>query len=235
MAEEAYSSSNHAGTEISRICANWGFELSMYWPMDIHFRNPESEYYGHHVNGVDEKPRERLADLVEMMKTHYNMKWHSMDQLKKGDFLMLKGWNIRAKNTCNKLVVKSLGPFNVFSIGGNLQYCKLKLPDLWKIHPGFNVDQHERYGGTYNKKQVIEIEEESDDWKMYPIIASGPSDNYSIGYVNMVKWKVFVQEETTWEIYQTVADIYPRLLEDYYNKNTPLEQDGRYNATKESE
>jgi hypothetical protein len=36
----------------------------------------------------------------------------------------------------------------VLSVGSNLWCCKLRLPELWKIHPVFNIEWLERYKGT---------------------------------------------------------------------------------------
>jgi hypothetical protein len=75
-----------------------------------------------------------------------------MEPLKKEELVMLNGQNIRAKHRCKKFEDKMLGPFEVLSIGSNARYCKLKLPDLWKIHLVFNIDLLERYKGTDPKK-----------------------------------------------------------------------------------
>jgi len=69
------------------------------------------------------------------------------------------------------------GPFKVLSTGKNGRYCKIKLPDLWKIHPTFNIALLKCYRGTNPKKRVIEIEADNAGWKMESILASGPSDD----------------------------------------------------------
>jgi len=92
------------------------------------------------MNEVHEKLRERLADSVKRIKKHYNKKRKSMEPLKKGGLVMLNGRNIQAKHKCKKLENKMLGPFQVLSIGGNLRYCKLELPESWKIHPVLNIN-----------------------------------------------------------------------------------------------
>ena len=91
------------------------------------------------------------------------------------------------------------GPFEVLSVGSNNRYCKLKLPDRWKLHPVFNIDLLERYKGTNPEKPVIEIEPDGEDWIMETIVASGPTDYNPKKQVFLVKWKCFTQEENTWE------------------------------------
>jgi len=79
---------------------------------------------------------------------------------------MLNRRHIRAKHRCRKLEDKMLGPFEVVSIGSNLGYFKLKSPESWKIHPVFNINLLERYEGTDQKKQIIKIETDVDEWEM---------------------------------------------------------------------
>jgi len=141
---------------------------------------------------------------------------------------MLNGRNIRAKHRCKKLEDKMLGPFDIISVGNNVRYCKLKLPDSWKIHSVFNIDLLELYKGTDHMKQVVEIEADGNDWVMELIIASGPSDDNPRCHVFLVKWKDFEHEENTWEKYDNVAESNSRLLEEYYKKNLSVEKDGRF-------
>jgi len=120
------------------------------------------------------------------------------------------------------------GPCEVISVGSNNPYCKLKLPDQWKLHPVFNIDLLERYRGTNPEKPVIEIEPDGEDRTMETIVASGPTDYNPKQYVFLVKWKDFSQEENTWETYLNVAEHNMGLLEDYYARNPTVEKDGRF-------
>jgi hypothetical protein len=99
---------------------------------------------------------------------------------------MLNGRNIRAKHRCKNLEDKMLRPFEVLSVGSNECYCKLNLPDSWKVHPIFNIDWLERYEGTDQKKQVIEIKADGEDWVLESIIANGPSDDNPNHHVFLV-------------------------------------------------
>jgi hypothetical protein len=69
------------------------------------------------------------------------------------------------------------GPFEVVNTGKNGRYCKLKLPESWKIHPTCNIALLEQYRGTDPKKRVVEIEADDAGWKMESIIACRPSDD----------------------------------------------------------
>jgi hypothetical protein len=233
MAEYTYNNSKHASTKISPFYANYGFEARTSWATEIQFRNPASEMYGHYMNQVHQKLRQRLQESVELMQKHYNKRRKIMEPLKKGELVLLNGRNIRAKHCCKKLEDKMLGPFEVLSIWSNNRYCKLKLPDHWKLHPVFNIDLLERYKGTDSKKQVVKIEPDREDWVMETIVASGPSDNNPKQHVFLVKWKDYNQEENTWETYENLAEHDKKLLEDYYARNPTVEKDRRFGRKKE--
>jgi hypothetical protein len=124
------------------------------------------------------------------------------------------------------------GPFQVEKTGKNGRYCKLKLPDSWRIHSMFNIALLERYRGTNPKKQVVEIEADDAGWKMKSIIASGPSDDDPRKHLYLVKWEGYTHEENTWETYDNVAECSLDLLKDYYGKNPTIERDRRYEKKK---
>jgi len=165
------------------------------------------------------------------MRTHYNKRRKEVIPFKKGEFVLLNGRNIRTKHHCKKLEDKMLGPFEILSVGSNNRYCKLKLPEHWKLHPVFNIDLLERYKGTDPKKQVIEIEADGEDWEMESIVASGPTDHNPKRHVFLVKWKDFAHEENTWESYDNVAEHNKTLLEEYYARNLGMAGDERFSKT----
>jgi len=115
------------------------------------------------MTNVHMRLKERLLEATESMKKNYNKKSKSMEPLAKGELVMLNGRNIRAQHRCRKLEDKMFGPFEILSVGKNQRYCKLDLPDSWKIHPICNIDLLERYKGTDPQKQVVEIEADGED------------------------------------------------------------------------
>jgi hypothetical protein len=228
MAEYAYNNSTHSATKISPFYANYRFEPRTNWPTEIQFRNLASNMYGHYMNSVYSSIRDKLEESIARMRKHYDMKQKAMEPLMKGELVMLNGRNIRAKHRCKKLEDKMLGPFKVLSVGSKVGYCKLKLPDSWKVHPVFYIEWLERYKRTDPKKQIIEMKAEGQDCVMESIIASGPSDDNPNHHVFLVKWKDFTQEENTWETYENVAEHDMKFIEDYYDRNAAIERDGRF-------
>jgi len=72
MAEYTYNNLKHTSTKISPFYAYYGYGPWTNWPTKIKFRNPESELYGQYMICVNEKLKERLAQLVELIKKNYN-------------------------------------------------------------------------------------------------------------------------------------------------------------------
>ena len=90
---------------------------------------------------------------------------------------MLNRKNIWAKHQCKKLEDKMYWPFKLIATGRNARYCTAKFPKSEKIHPTFIISLLEKYLGTNPKKQVVQVEADTAEWKMESIIASGPSDD----------------------------------------------------------
>jgi hypothetical protein len=180
------------------------------------------------MTSIYDKLKERLSEAKDNMGKYYNKKRRDFSGFKKGEFVMLNGKNIQSKGRCRKLEDKMYGPFEVLSEGHNKRYCKLKLPDKWKIHPVFNVSLLERYRGTNPEREVVEVEADVPGWKMVSIIASGPSDNDNSKHVYLVKWEGFTREENTWEMYENVAESAYELLEEFYGKFPMMEKDKRF-------
>jgi len=232
MSEYAYNNSKHSSTKISPFYANYGFEPRTTWPMETQFRNPASQLYGHFITSVHTKHKERFSEATESMKKNYNKKRKSVVPFANGELVMLNGRNIRARHRCRKLEDKMFGPFEILSTGKNQRYCKLQLPDAWKIHPVFNIDLLERYRGTNPMKPVVEIEADGQNWVMEQIIACGPSDENPKEHVFLVKWKDITHEENTLEKYENVAEHNMGVLKDYYERNPEMERDARFQKMK---
>jgi len=139
-----YNNSKHSSTKNSPFYANHSFEPWMNWPTAIQFKHPASELFGHYINEVHRKPRERPEESVHRMKKYHNKKRKSIEPFKQGELVMLDGRNIWAKHRCKKLEDTMLGPFEVVSVGSNLMYPTLQQPHAWKIHSVFNIDLFEQ-------------------------------------------------------------------------------------------
>jgi len=232
LAEYAYNNSKHSVTKISPFYANYGYEPRTNWPTEIQFRNPASELYAHYMTIIHNKLKERLSEAKDNMAKYYNKKRRDISGFKKGNLVMLNGKNIRTKGRCRKLEDTMYGLFEVVTEGHNKRYCKLKLPEKWKIHPVFNIALLEKYRGVNPGKDLVEIEADNSGWKMETIIASGPSNEDPSKHVYLVMWEGFSQEENTWESYENVAESAYELLKEYYEKNPMMEKDGRFGKGK---
>jgi hypothetical protein len=144
-AEYAYTNLQYASTKITCFYAKYRFKPRTKWPTEIEFRNPASKLYRHYITSIHEKVKERMSELREAMRKNYNRQRRSIKPIKKGELVMLNGRNICTKHRCKTLEDKMLGPFEVLSVGRNLRYCKLKLPDSRKMHPVFNIELIERF------------------------------------------------------------------------------------------
>jgi hypothetical protein len=184
------------------------------------------------MTSIHEKLKERLSQAKDNMAKYYDKKRRDIPGFKKGVFVMLNGKNIRSKGRCRKLEDKMYGPFEVLTEGLNKRYCKLKLPENWKIHPVFDISLLENFRGLNPEREVVEIEAGDSGWKMESIIASGPSNNDHRKHVHLVKWEGFTHEENTWESYDNVKESAKDLLKEFYEKNPTMERDSRYGKEK---
>jgi len=232
MAEYAYNNSKHIATKISPFYVNYGVEPRTKWPSEIQFRNPASELYAHYITSIHSKLSKQLEQSIEAMWKYYDRRRKSIELFQKGELCMLNGKNIRAKHRCRKLEDKMYGPFEVIETGKNGRYCKLPLPDSWKIHPTFYISLLERYRGTDPTKQVLEIEADDAGWKMESIIASSSSNEDPPKHVHLVNWEGYSHDEDTWETYENVSESSMDLPKEYYGKNPAIEKDGRYGKKK---
>jgi hypothetical protein len=144
---------------------------------------------------------------------------------------MLNRKNIRMKGRCWKLDNKMYRPCKILTAHDN-RYCKLELPDCWKIHPMFNIALLEQYLGKNPEREVIEIEADDADWEMEKVIASGPSNEDAEKPVFLVIWKGYSQAENTWEKFYNVDENARGLLEDYYVENANMLKDKRFGKQK---
>jgi hypothetical protein len=92
------------------------------------------------------------------MAKYYDKQRRDISGFKKGELVMLNGKNIRSKGRCRKLEEKMYGQFEVGLEGHNGQYCKLRLPAKWKIHPVSNVSVLEPYHRKNPEREVVDIE-----------------------------------------------------------------------------
>jgi hypothetical protein len=118
------------------------------------------------MTAVPSKLSGQLAQSIEAMTKYYEKMRKSIEPFKTEELVMVNGKNTHTKHQCKKLEDKMNGPSEVIDAGENERYCRVKLPDSWKIHPTFNITLLERYQGTNPMKHVVEIEADAAGWKM---------------------------------------------------------------------
>jgi hypothetical protein len=100
---------------------------------------------------------------------------------------MIDGRNICTKRQCRKLEDKLYGPFQISKVGSNKRWCRLKLPETWKIHPAFHVSLLEPYRANLKEREIPPVEADNEEWIPETIITSGPADNEHRKHVFQVK------------------------------------------------
>jgi len=100
------------------------------------------------MSSVYWKLTKQLEHSIEAMGKQYDRKRKSVKRFKRGKLVMLNGKNIHINHRWKKLKDKMYGPFEIISTGKNQRYCKLRLPDTWRIHPAYNLALLEWYQGT---------------------------------------------------------------------------------------
>jgi hypothetical protein len=156
---------------------------------------------------VHQKLKNQLEQSGKKMGEYYDRKRKPAPQYKVDDWVMLDGRNIRTKRQCRKLEDKLSRPFQVGKVGSNKRWCRLKLPETWKIHPAFHVSLLEPYKGDIKERVIHPIEADNEGWVPEAIIASGPTDNDHQKHVFLMKWENDTHDENTWESYEHLQEV----------------------------
>ena len=133
------------------------------------------------------------------------MKWYydqhkSQVPFKVGDKVLLKGKDLKIKQSAAKLSAKNFGPYDIVEQVGPADF-RLQLPHQNKVHPVFHASKlipyHEDEIGDRNpaKPDPIEVEGHN-EFEVEKILDS----KISYGYVRyLVKWLGYDVSEATWE------------------------------------
>jgi hypothetical protein len=174
---------------------------------------------------------QKLADQLEAsqkkMGEYYDRKRKPAPQHKVNDWVRLDGRNIRTKEQCRKLEDTLYEPFQISKLGSNRRWCRLKLPDTWKIHPAFHVSLLEPYRGDIKARIIHPVEADDEGWVPEPVMASGPTDNNHQKHIFHNIWENYTEDENTWQSYKHLQEIAPELITNYYKKHSEIEKDQR--------
>ena len=109
--------------------------------------------------------RAHMEKAVVTQQNYYNRK-HRNVQFSVGDLVLLSTQNLRLKGIPHKLQRKFCGPYKVLERIGTQAY-RLKLPDMWRIHPVFHVSLLKQWRPSTMQQLPGEIELEDPERPQY--------------------------------------------------------------------
>ena len=126
----------------------------------------------------------------------------SFKPFKKGDHVWLDNCNLKIPYPHWKLAPKYKGPFLITEVLNPLNY-RLKLLNMWKIHPIFHATflmlyhKMDTHGLNYSRPPPDLIEENEDEVKA---ILAHKVIHGTWRY--LIKWRGYVSAENSWELAQ---------------------------------
>jgi hypothetical protein len=153
IAEYLYNNSKYSATKIIPFYANYGYEHRTNWPTEVQFKNLGSDLYAHYMVDVCRKHENQLETCGKTRGEYDDRKRKAGPEYKVDDWVMLDGRNISTKRQCHKLEDKLYGPFQISRVGTNKRWCRLKLPENWKIILSFHVSLLEPYRGNLKQRE----------------------------------------------------------------------------------
>jgi hypothetical protein len=131
------------------------------------------------------------------MGEYHDRKWKRAPHHKVDDWVMHDGINICTKIQFCQLVDQLYGLFQISKVGSNKQWCRLKLPETWKIHRAFDISLLEPYRGNRKDREIPPVEADIEGWIQEAIIASRPINDNHWKHVFLVKWESYTHDENT--------------------------------------
>ena len=152
---------------------------------------------------------------AERMKWYYDQ-YKTQVPFKVGDKVLLKGKDLKIKQSSAKLSAKNFGPYDIVEQVGPVDF-RLQLPRQNKVHPVFHASKlipyHKDEIGDRNpaKPDAIEVEGH-DEFEVEKVL---DSKTY-YGYVRyLVKWAGYDVSEATWEPVRNVKHC-KKLLDEFH-------------------
>lgn len=162
-----------------------------------------------------EQAEASLKLAAERMKWYYDQ--HKQEvPFKVGDKVLLKGKDLKIRQSSAKLSAKNYGPYEIVEKVGPVDF-RLKLPPQNKVHPVFHASKLVPYQedeiGDRNPNQPPPIEVEGhDEYEVEKVLDS----RVFRGWVQyLVKWVGYDVSESTWEPVRNVRHA-KELLDEYH-------------------
>ena len=176
---------------------------------------PSLEDVFHYRAEAREQAQASLVMAAEHMKWYYD-KNRVDPPFKVGDKVLLKGRDLRIRNSSAKLSAKNYGPYEIIAQPGPVDF-HVQLPPQNKVHPVFHASKlipyHEDEIAGRNPERPDPIEVEGhDEYEVARILDS----RLYYGYVQYyVKWAGYDISEATWEPVRNVKHA-KKLLDEFH-------------------
>jgi len=193
-------------------------------PREISSRSPSAEEFVKGLQQAREQARLSLEKAAEQMKKFADRKRRPTPIFKIGDKVLLDASNYPSERPSRKLSEKRYGPFKIIEKISDLNY-RLQLPDNWKIHPVFHVDQLRKYNEDPKSPNFNEpppdLIEDNEEYEVEEILDAEHriekgTRKRSLHY--LVKWVGYHSKDNTWEPLSHVSNS-PDALTAFYKKN----------------
>jgi len=193
-------------------------------PRNFNSRSPSAEEFVKGLEKAREKAKEALEKAAEQMKKFADKKRSPAPNFQIGDKVLLDSSNYPSERPSRKLSERRYGPFKIIEKISDLNY-RLQLPDNWKIHPVFHVDQLRKYVEDPSKPNFTEpppdLIEDKEEYEVEEILDA----DYRIEKGTrkrtlhfLVKWVGYHSKDNTWEPLAHVSNS-PAALADFYKAN----------------
>ena len=198
-AEFSYNNMAHESTGLSPFFVDYGYHPKMAPDVQNELEHPSLDDIFQNRTEAREQAQASLQLAAERMKWYYDL--HKEDvHFKVGDKVLIKGKDLKIRQSSAKLSAKNYGPYEIVEKVGPVDF-KLKLPLQNKVHPVFHASKlipyHDDEIGDRKPSHPPPMEVEGhDEYEVEKILDS----RVYRGWVQyLVKWAGYDVSDATWE------------------------------------
>jgi hypothetical protein len=198
-AEFAYNNAAHELTKLSPFFVETGWNPRMAPDIVSELSHPSLEQLFHDQLEAQDKAKALLALSAERMKWYYNQA-RQEPPFKVGDFVLLKGKDLKIRAANTKLAAKNYGPYKITNQLGPTTF-KLALPAKSQQHPVFHASKFIWYHhDTIGKRKPTNpppLQIEGHNKFEVEAILDSKVHYRKVKY--LVKWKGYDHSHNSWE------------------------------------